>query len=214
MEKNHKVDILKMKSNQSGSIHLILSMLQHLPTDRPSCSAILSHHFFWSPKKTFIFIADICSILESDFKDKPDCLHFKYESSEITFCQREWMMKLDSEVEDFIYSIRPLYNEDDCPVYSLLKTINYIHKNKYLSPGVLKTVGKSSSDKCMYWLAKDRFPYLLTLVWINCCTIDESRIREKYYSLASDFAKIHSDIAVLTPTKFIIKIKVPNNIYG
>lgn len=210
MQRIFEVDILSIKSNQSGSIHLILSMLQHLPIDRPSCSTILSHHFFWSPKRVFNFIGDICSIVESKFDRKQDCLQWKVESSETTFCQKEWRIKLESEVNDFIDSSMPKYSKDDCPALSLLKSINYVHQNEYLPPGVLKFVGKSSSDQCDYWLGNTRFPYLITLIWISCCAIDEKRFREKYNLLASEFSKTNNEIKILTPTKYISKIKVGN----
>lgn len=203
MQRKHHLDILSIKSNHVGCIHLILSMIQHHSTDRPSCSAILSHHFFWSSQKIIHFITDICSIGETDSEN---CLHFNDEPNQLTFCQQEWMMKLDSEVEDFIKSSIPLYTEIGCSVLSLLKIIHYMHKN--LPPKISCITGNSISDFCMYWFGVERYPYLITLAWIKCLRMGDNRIREKYYALATQFSRIIDSIAVLTPTKCILKTKV------
>lgn len=181
-------------------------MLSQNPSNRPNCSAILSHHFFWSSKKTVSFIADICSLGD------PNVSSFSYSTDifSIAFCEREWKKKLCPELDNYVKNNKSMITNVECPVTSLLHLVNYFIHCDNMPKYVLNIIGDDPHEICKYWLEPTRFPFLITVVWILFKNIQSPRILHKYYHLCAEFKDPNEAVFCLTPSKYIIRVRKPH----
>lgn len=186
----------KLKGPNVGCLHLIFSMIDENPKNRPPLEVIKKHHIFWPRKVSLNFLVAVSNAADQPLEGSliSKCLdQIEKHPLMVIYCEPEgttgWMRFLSKHVQKYVQGHgckRKPYCGD--LIFDLLRAIRNMQTHYMTLPAVVKTgLGEIPSSYCDYWL--QRFPLLLDLVWLKFQTLkhDTSCGLSDYYCSESDF---------------------------
>lgn len=200
-----RIQDLNFSGFRVGSSHLIPLLTSTNPAERPSASAVRSHHLFFSNQERVSFLCDVQRCIESNQGNK-----------HILDCQREvenyrdkiwkrndkgWMQNLSTALVDHLKAQRKQRPQYQNSVYELLKLIRECHEELYVCEPSLSNTKKQNTSECiLYWDKK--FPCLVHYVWLVFQKVkSDAKIGvQKYYMSGNDYTftqmrKINNEIS-------------------
>ncbi|KAI3550583.1 hypothetical protein CSPX01_01633 [Colletotrichum filicis] len=159
--------------------HLIGSMLDANPKERPTARDVMAHPFFWSAKKRLAFLCDVSDHFEKEPRDPPSdhLVHLEKHAPAIT--KGDFLRLLP---RDFVDSLGKQRKYTGSKLLDLLRALRN-KKNHYEDmPDALKrAVGPLPEGYLAFWTVK--FPRLLLDCWNVVWTVEwdsTDRFREYY----------------------------------
>ncbi|KAJ6445176.1 1-phosphatidylinositol 4,5-bisphosphate phosphodiesterase 1 [Purpureocillium lavendulum] len=140
---------------------LIASMLESDPKQRPNAREIMSHPFFWSPKKRLAFLCDVSDHFEKEPRDPPRLRFQSWSGTRRESLRRKYT---GSRLLDLLRALRNKRNHyEDMP------------------EALKRTVGPLPEGYLSFWTL--RFPMLLLVCWNVVYNVEwekTDRFREYY----------------------------------
>lgn len=139
---------------------LVRSMLDANPRARPQAHHVLSHPFFWSPKKRLAFLCDVSDHFEKEKRDPPSEALQELESHSAV-CNGDFLKPLGRE---FVDSLGKQRKYTGTRLLDLLRALRN-KKNHYedMSDHLKEVVGPLPEGYLSFWTR--RFPTLLIECW-------------------------------------------------
>ncbi|XP_064627806.1 serine/threonine-protein kinase/endoribonuclease IRE1-like [Lineus longissimus] len=154
---------------------LIVHMISHDPSMRPSAKAVLKHPFFWVREKQLMFFQDVSDRIE---KEAADCeVVLSLEHCGLPVVQNDWRKHITVELQNDLRKYRTYKGNS---VRDLLRAMrNKKHHFRELPPEVQRSLGDIPDQFVEYFTS--RFPYLLIHVYnaLWCCR--NERLFHQYY---------------------------------
>ncbi|KAL5345505.1 bifunctional endoribonuclease/protein kinase ire1 [Pseudogymnoascus australis] len=140
---------------------LIRSMLEQLPKARPTAKQVMSHPFFWSPKKRLNFLCDVSDHFEKEKRDPPSDALIELERWAPEITRGDFLKPLGKEFTDSLGKQRKYTG---ARLLDLLRALRN-KKNHYedMSDKLKKDVGPLPEGYLSFWTRK--FPNLLIGCW-------------------------------------------------
>lgn len=140
---------------------LISSMLRRNPKERPSAVDIMSHPFFWSPKKRLAFLCDVSDHFEKECRDPPSPALQELEHNAQYVTNNDFLRALPRE---FIDSMGKQRKYTGSRLLDLLRALRN-KRNHYedMSDSLKRQVGPLPEGYLNFWTC--RFPMLLLVCW-------------------------------------------------
>lgn len=161
---------------------LISSMLKANPKERPSARDVMSHPFFWSPKKRLNFLCDVSDHFEKEPRDPPSPALQELEGYAVDVCRQDFLKHLG---KDFVESMGKQRKYTGTRMLDLLRALRN-KKNHYedMSDKLKKDVGPLPDGYLSFWTR--RFPNLLISCWNVVYNVewDNTDRFKEYYSPA------------------------------
>ncbi|KAH7305969.1 hypothetical protein B0I35DRAFT_413755 [Stachybotrys elegans] len=140
---------------------LISSMLHADPEQRPMTRAILSHPFFWSPKKRLAFLCDVSDHFEKEMRDPPSEALMTLEDQAPEVIPTDFLRILPREFVDSLGKQRKYKGNK---LLDLLRALRNKRNHYEDMPDSLKrSVGPLPEGYLSFWTV--RFPSLLITCW-------------------------------------------------
>lgn len=141
---------------------LIEGMLDSEPRARPSIADVMSHPFFWTPKKRLSFLCDVSDHFEKEQRDPPSCALVVLESHARDICRGDFLKEL---TRDFVESLGKQRKYTGSRLLDLLRALrNKFYHREDFTDALKKTVGITYEDYLGYWTR--RFPNLLVTCYV------------------------------------------------
>ncbi|KAL2757245.1 hypothetical protein ACRALDRAFT_1029021 [Sodiomyces alcalophilus JCM 7366] len=158
---------------------LIGSMLNRVPKQRPTTHDVMSHPFFWSPKKRLAFLCDVSDHFEKEPRDPPSGPLLKLEADAPVVTKGDFLRHLPRE---FVDSLGKQRKYTGTRLLDLLRALRN-KKNHYedMSDSLKRTVGPLPEGYLSFWTV--RFPGLLLVCWYVVREVgwaDADRFKEYY----------------------------------
>ncbi|RCI09041.1 hypothetical protein L249_5148 [Ophiocordyceps polyrhachis-furcata BCC 54312] len=140
---------------------LIGSMVDADPKRRPTAREIMSHPFFWSPKKRLAFLCDVSDHFEKEPRDPPSMPLCELERHAALITRGDFLRLLPREFVDSLGKQRK-YSGDR--LLDLLRALRN-KRNHYedMSEALQRVVGPLPEGYLSFWTA--RFPGLVLICW-------------------------------------------------
>ncbi|KAL1893747.1 bifunctional endoribonuclease/protein kinase ire1 [Sporothrix stenoceras] len=141
---------------------LVEQMISAAPSNRPRTRAVMSHPFFWSPKKRLAFLCDVSDHFEKEPRDPPSeaLASLEYLAPEV-LTTNDFLRKLP---KDFVDSLGKQRKYRGDRLLDLLRALRN-KRNHYedMSEALRRTVGTLPEGYLAFWTT--RFPKLLIRCW-------------------------------------------------
>lgn len=188
IDDKYTLKMTELKCQENGCLALIQSMIKHNPKERPSASAILSHHFFWSVNTTLQFLIDVASLLSKELPEATQCMA-RINHKQFT----NWLFPVTyNRTKDICLSVSKYLKELGSCGYSVMdmvQIIGYLENNYETIPDAVKTeLGNIPEEFLQYW--QIRFPDLLPSVWEAFQDLRDHRLLKKYYHERFKFPQV------------------------
>ncbi|OAQ77882.1 IRE protein kinase [Purpureocillium lilacinum] len=158
---------------------LIASMLESDPKQRPNAREIMSHPFFWSPKKRLAFLCDVSDHFEKEPRDPPSAALQELERHAAQVTKGDFLRALPRE---FVDSLGKQRKYTGSRLLDLLRALRNKRNHYEDMPEALKrTVGPLPEGYLSFWTL--RFPMLLLVCWNVVYNVEwekTDRFREYY----------------------------------
>ncbi|RDA91109.1 hypothetical protein CP533_6702 [Ophiocordyceps camponoti-saundersi (nom. inval.)] len=140
---------------------LIGSMVDADPKRRPTAREIMSHPFFWSPKKRLAFLCDVSDHFEKEPRDPPSIALCELERHAAMITHGDFLRILPRE---FVESLGKQRKYSGDRLLDLLRALRN-KRNHYedMSEALQRTVGPLPSGYLSFWTV--RFPGLVLVCW-------------------------------------------------
>lgn len=177
---NYNLDALEALGDFSYEAQdLIASMIDADPRKRPNTREIMSHPFFWSPKKRLAFLCDVSDHFEKEPRDPPSPALEELERHAYEVTKGDFQKMLPKE---FLDSLGKQRKYTGSRLLDLLRALRN-KRNHYedMSDSLRRTVGPLPEGYLCFWTVK--FPMLLIVCWnvvYNVQWEETDRFREYY----------------------------------
>ncbi|CAK7272668.1 bifunctional endoribonuclease/protein kinase ire1 [Sporothrix epigloea] len=140
---------------------LVEQMISRAPQLRPRTRAVMSHPFFWSPKKRLAFLCDVSDHFEKEPRDPPSDALASLEVLAPDVCRCDFLKRLP---KDFVDSLGKQRKYRGDRLLDLLRALRN-KRNHYedMSEALRRTVGGLPEGYLAFWTV--RFPNLLIGCW-------------------------------------------------
>ncbi|KAK3346088.1 hypothetical protein B0T25DRAFT_506218 [Lasiosphaeria hispida] len=158
---------------------LISSMLSHNPKTRPTAIDVMSHPFFWSPRKRLEFLGDMSDHFEREPRDPPSESLSELEKLAPRVVKGDFLKQLPRE---FVESLGKQRKYTGSRLLDLLRALRN-KRNHYedLPDSLRKMVGSLPDGYLGFWTR--RFPNLLIECWnlVYNLGLEETERFERFY---------------------------------
>ena len=158
----YKLDRLDVLGNYAYEAKdLVERMISRTPGHRPRTREIMSHPFFWSPKKRLAFLCDVSDHFEKEPRDPPSAPLCSLEAMAADVCGKDFLKKLPRE---FIESLGKQRKYTGTRLLDLLRALRN-KRNHYedMSPALRQMIGGLPEGYLTFWTT--RFTSLLIRCW-------------------------------------------------
>lgn len=162
MHNRPNMEVLQEQS--PDAFDLVASMIQRIPSDRPTARQICEHPYFWSPDRRLAFLCDVSDRIESEGTTADGSLPQAFVAKLLAIERRAsevvgtaWDLNLD---ESLISNVQRFRTYDPSSVRDLLRLIRNKHHHYDELPEALKAkMGSNTAGLLVYFESK--FPGLL-----------------------------------------------------
>lgn len=161
---HHRPNMEVLKKQSPDAYDLVASMIQRVPSDRPTARQVCEHPYFWSLDRRLAFLCDVSDRIESESTSTDGklpqsfvakLLAIERRASEVT--GTAWDVVLD---ETLINNVQRFRTYDPSSVRDLLRLIRNKHHHYDELPEILKAkMGSNTAGLMKYFESK--FPMLL-----------------------------------------------------